>query len=308
MGVRQMVRRIDVTGADGVRLAAWEYGGGPGVGTGEAPAEAGDPGAGVRPSVLLLHGLMGRSTNWAGTARWLAPRYRAVALDQRGHGHSDKPEGPYTRDAYIQDAEAVVEQLGLAPVILIGHSMGALTAWQFAARRPDLVRGVVVCDMRATALGEASQQEWRNWYGSWPLPFQSLAAVRRWFGEDDPYLESPRPARGDFYVELMEEREDGFWPVFSFDHMLQSREPWVHDAHWEELTQVRCPTLVLRGLDGELGRAEAQEMIRVLPDGTYAEVPDAGHLVHYEQPGGWRAAVEPFLARVAQELVEQPET
>jgi pimeloyl-ACP methyl ester carboxylesterase len=77
--------------------------------------------------------------------------------------------------------------------------------------------------------------------------------------------------------------------------MLNSRETWVHDAHWEELAQVRCPTLVVRGLDGELGRAEAQEMVRVLPRGEYAEVTDAGHLAHYDRPVAWRSAVLPFL-------------
>jgi pimeloyl-ACP methyl ester carboxylesterase len=77
--------------------------------------------------------------------------------------------------------------------------------------------------------------------------------------------------------------------------MLKSRQTWVYDAHWEELAQVQCPALVVRGLDGELGRAEAQEMVRVLPHGRYAEVADAGHLVHYDQPEAWRAAIEPFL-------------
>ncbi|MEJ8643822.1 alpha/beta hydrolase [Streptomyces sp. MS1.HAVA.3] len=80
--------------------------------------------------------------------------------------------------------------------------------------------------------------------------------------------------------------------------MLTARETWVHDAHWEELAQVRCPTLVVRGLDGELGRAEAQEMVRVLPAGRYAEIPEAGHYLHYDQPTAWRAAVEPFLAEI----------
>lgn len=300
--MRHMVRRIDVTGAGGARLVAWEYGdrspGGSAGGTGGSGGAA-SPG---RPSVLLLHGLMGRASNWEETARWLAPRYRAVALDQRGHGESDKPEAPYTREAYIDDAEAVVEQLGLGPVIVVGHSMGALTAWQFAARRPDLVRGAVVCDMRATALGEASQRAWTEWFRSWPLPFESVAAARRWFAEEDPCLDRPYQARGDFYAEVMERRDDGYRPVFSFEHMLRSREPWVHDAHWEELTQVGCPTLVVRGIDGELGRAESQEMIRVLPRGEYAEIADAGHFVHFEQPEGWRRAVEPFVDRLADDL------
>ncbi|MDT0572266.1 alpha/beta hydrolase [Streptomyces sp. DSM 3412] len=280
-----MVRRIDVTGAGGVSLAAWEFGDPPKSGENEP-----------RPGVLLLHGLMGRASHWAPTARWLSERRRAVALDQRGHGQSEKPEqAAYTREAYVDDAEAAVEQLGLAPVVLIGHAMGALTAWQLAARRPDLVSGLIICDMRASALGAASQREWENWFKAWPLPFATLADVRKWFGEDDPWVERPSPSRGEFYAEVMHEGPDGWRPVFEPEQMLTTRETWVYDAHWEELTQVRCPALVVRGLDGELGRAESQEMVRVLPHGQYAEVADAGHLVHYDQPDAWRSAIEPFL-------------
>lgn len=176
--------------------------------------------------------------------------------------------------------------------------MGALTAWQLAARRPDLVRAVIICDMRASALGAASQREWEDWFRAWPVPFAALADVRKWFGEDDPWVERPNPARGEFYAEVMHESADGWRPVFEPQQMLTSREAWVYDAHWEELAQVRCPALVVRGLDGELGRAEAQEMVRVLPRGQYAEVADAGHLVHYDQPEAWRMAIEPFLDAV----------
>ncbi|GAA4914500.1 alpha/beta fold hydrolase [Streptomyces coeruleoprunus] len=283
-----MVRRFDLTGADGVRLAAWEFA--------DPPKGPGDDGTEPAPGVLLLHGLMGRAGHWATTARWLSERQRAVALDQRGHGHSDKPsDGPYTREAYVADAAAAIEQLGLAPVTLIGHSMGALTAWQLAAERPDLVRALVISDMRASALGAASQREWESWFRTWPVPFATLADVRKWFGEDDPRVERPNPARGEFFAEVMTESPDGWRPVFSPQQMLAARETWVHDAHWDTLAQVRCPTLVVRGLDGELGRAEAQEMVRVLPHGQYAEVPDAGHYIHYDRPDAWRTAVEPFL-------------
>ncbi|MBT2446853.1 alpha/beta hydrolase [Streptomyces sp. ISL-43] len=286
-----MVQRFDVTGADGVRLAAWEFR----SAAAESPEE---------PAALLLHGLMGRAFHWAGTARWLGASRRVVAFDQRGHGQSERPPAgsgsstSYAREAFVADAEAVIEQLGLAPVALIGHSMGALTAWQLAARRPDLVAALVICDMRASALGEASQQEWEDWFRRWPLPFPTQDAARRWFGEDDPRVERPDPGRGAFFAEVMHEADDGWRPLFSRRQMLTARETWVHDAHWEELAQVRCPTLVVRGLDGELGRAEAQEMVRVLPAGQYAEIPDAGHYLHYDQPTAWREAVEPFLSGI----------
>lgn len=130
-----MARRIDVTGAGGVRLAAWEFGDPPKSDPTDPVRDLTQAPEKRSPGVLLLHGLMGRASHWASTARWLSERYRAVALDQRGHGQSDKPpRAAFTRDAYVEDAEAALEQLGLAPTVLIGHAMGALTAWQLAAR------------------------------------------------------------------------------------------------------------------------------------------------------------------------------
>ena len=279
--------RIEVRGSGGVRLVAWEFA--------EPPESA--PAAPGRPGVLLLHGLMGQAAHWEAVAGRLAGRYRMVGLDQRWHGHSAKPAaGPFGPETFVADAEAVVEQLGLGPVALIGHAMGALTAWRLAARRPDLVSAVVVCDMRAAARGAASQLRWQRWLASWPLPFESRAAARRWFAEEDPALDRPRPARGEFFARVMTRRADGWRPVFSRRQILCIREGWAYDAHWEELAQVPCPTLVLRGLDGELGRAEAQEMVRVLPQGSYADIPDAGHLAHLERPEEWRERVEKFLA------------
>lgn len=83
-----MVQRFDVTGADGVRLAAWEF-----QQPAAEPSAVGPSGADPsgEPAALLLHGLMGRAFHWAGTARWLSAGRRVVALDQRGHGQSEHP-------------------------------------------------------------------------------------------------------------------------------------------------------------------------------------------------------------------------
>jgi pimeloyl-ACP methyl ester carboxylesterase len=277
-----MVRRIDVTGAGGVRLAAWEY------------ESAGS--GGQSPGVLLLHGLLGRASHWAGSAGWLAERHRVIALDQRGHGASERPAGRYARADYVGDVRAVVEGLGLAPAVLIGHGLGALTAWQFAALHPESVRALVISDMRASALGRLAQREWVDWLRGWPLPFATLAEAEKWFAEGDPWLERPNAARGAYYTEALERVADGWRPVYEPEDMITSREAWVHDSHWDELAQVACPTLVLRGTEGELGRAEAQEMVRVLPRGEYAELKGVGHLAHFERQEEWRRAVEPFLA------------
>ncbi|MHB8928261.1 MAG: alpha/beta fold hydrolase [Bacillota bacterium] len=247
---------------------------------------------GSGPGLLMLHGLMGRATTWLHTAEWLTPRFHVVGLDQRGHGLSDKPDNAYSREDYVDDAIAAIERLGLGPTVLIGHSMGALNAWVAAAKRPDLVRGLVIEDMGAATSTRDSRADFGGWFDTWPVPFPSLAAVRAFF-------RAQRPSFADYFIEVMTEADDGYRPLFTFEHMLQSCDGWQHRDWWAELEAVRCPALVVKGADSAEPREEMREMARRLPDGRYVEVAGAGHVIHYDQPEGWRAAVEAFLLSLA---------
>ncbi|MFC7586169.1 alpha/beta fold hydrolase [Nonomuraea antimicrobica] len=96
--------------------------------------------------VLALHGHFGRGRAFAALAESLAPRHRVIALEQRGHGHSGRGDGDFSPDAYVADAADFLRGLGLGPVVVLGHSMGGVTAFRLAARHPDLVRALIVED------------------------------------------------------------------------------------------------------------------------------------------------------------------
>src|SRR3954469_4407894 len=99
---------------------------------------------GEGPSVLLLHGLAGHAEEWAQTASWLTARCHVVALDARGHGRSTRRPTDVSRDAGVADAAFVIERLALQPAVVVGQSLGGLTALSLAARRPGAVRGLVL--------------------------------------------------------------------------------------------------------------------------------------------------------------------
>ncbi|MCW2679681.1 MAG: alpha/beta hydrolase fold containing protein [Frankiales bacterium] len=101
------------------------------------------PGSGT--PVLLLHGLASTRHIWDLVVPGLAG-LPVLALDQRGHGDSDRPTGPYDGETVLADALTALDALGLSRVVVVGHSWGAWTALRLAARAPERVLAVVCVD------------------------------------------------------------------------------------------------------------------------------------------------------------------
>ncbi|MBO0782649.1 MAG: alpha/beta hydrolase, partial [Ktedonobacteraceae bacterium] len=206
------------------------------------------------------------------------------------HGMSDKPDTTYSRDEYVNDCIAVIEQLHLAPVILIGQSIGGQHAFLVAARRPDLVRALICVEATPDASPSARQMV-SKWLDSWPLPFPTLADARTFFGGDTLYAQT--------WIEVLEERPDGYWPQFHKEHMLRSAaEQGIRD-YWHEWDQVRCPTLLVGGANSFVPQQQIQAMAQRLPHAHYTRIANAGHDLHLEQPQAWRETVESFLSSLA---------
>ncbi|MFC7644390.1 alpha/beta fold hydrolase [Streptosporangium lutulentum] len=101
--------------------------------------------------LLALHGHMSEAASFAGLAAELSPEWRLIALDQRGHGHSDRA-ADYSRAGYIADVAALLDHLGLDRVVVLGHSLGGINAYQLAARHPERVSAFINAD-GAVSLG-----------------------------------------------------------------------------------------------------------------------------------------------------------
>ena len=96
------------------------------------------------PPILLLHGGMADHRHFAPQLAYFGKNRRAVAVDLRGHGESDKPEQAYTIEGFGEDVAWLCKELHLHQPVAIGHSMGGLIALDLAAKHPDIPSAIVI--------------------------------------------------------------------------------------------------------------------------------------------------------------------
>jgi pimeloyl-ACP methyl ester carboxylesterase len=227
--------------------------------------------------VLLLHGLAGHAGEWAGTAEWLTGRAAVFALDGDG-----------------SDAAAAVEEIGAGPVVCVGHSLGGRTALGLAAERPGLVRALVVAEASpegGPAEAEAAAARVGEALGRWPDSFSS----RR---EAVEFLGGPS-ARADAWAAGLAERDGRLWPAFDREVEVERLRAALERPLWDEWERIACPTLIVRGEEGDLDSATAARMAARLPAARMATIAGAGHEVHLDRPDEWRKALGSFLRDIA---------
>src|SRR5260370_32608480 len=101
---------------------------------------------GSGPTLVLLHGLGSSSADWALQIPAFAERYRVIAVDLRGHGRSQDGARRYTVAQMAEDVTALLARLGEPPAHVVGLSLGGCTAQILAARHPDCVLSLVLCN------------------------------------------------------------------------------------------------------------------------------------------------------------------
>lgn len=252
-----------------------------------------------RPSVVLLHGGGQTRHSWGGTARRLAAAGRTtVALDARGHGDSAwDPEADYRVDAFAGDLVAFLGSLG-GPAVLVGASLGGMTALVVSADRPDLVVGLVLVDIvvRNEPKGVARILEFMTAH---PDGFATLEDVADAVAAYNPLR--PRPRSLDGLRKNVREGADGRWRWHWDPAFMDIQDEPQRDARVERLedaaSRVRAPTLIVRGTRSDVVSDEGlADMRRRMPDARVADVAAAGHMVAGDDNDVFGASLDAFLA------------
>ena len=253
------------------------------------------------PAIVLSHSSLARSEDWENIFPRLATRYRVIAYDARGHGKSARaPE--YTLRSFADDAMRILREVVKSPAVLIGHSLGALSALVSAAEAPDLVRGAILED---PALAYA-----RAWdparYGALREAIASADPAALAKATAKQPLPSPGPRGERTYGELR-----GFYAAERVVTYFRDVDPAFISARTsaddataaivaDAIAKISAPVLVLAG-EPRLGGAvdDASEWkLKKLRSVTVKRFPGTGHLIHGFRPEQFIENIEPFLRKL----------
>ena len=241
-------------------------------------------------SVVFLHGVSGSARTFA----WLRPhvtdQHRFVGVDLRGHGRSDHAPGTYVIDRYGEDVLAVLREVADRPAVLVGHSLGAVTAWWVAQRHPELVAAAFLEDP-PLYMGEPPEHDRngavpvfeviREKAARWQVEGASVEAVAAALAAA-PMGPDPTKTMGEVMApDALAARAEA----------LLSMDPGVLDAAIDRSTladtdttsPVRVPVFLLAA-DDAMGSAfptrHAERLAQTHPDVRVARVAGAGHNIH----------------------------
>jgi pimeloyl-ACP methyl ester carboxylesterase len=251
--------------------------------------------ADTRQPLVLLHGIGKLARCFDPIARRFCERYRVIAIDMRGHGDSGwHPQAEYLVEDYVKDIEALIAQLGLGNVIVWGQSTGGRVAQILAGTHPELVVAAIIEDVGperpkeiSARRGSRMAREQQGWASLDDLVADMKTQLAR----------TPESTLRHIAIHNSKRRDDG--------RIILKRDPdiekgFVPTEIWRFVKTIRTPIIYILGGDSAIVPRETQEELkRTLPQVEIVTMPDLGHYPCEEDPAGFAAIVDGFLARAA---------
>ncbi len=242
-------------------------------------------------TIVFAHGLLWSGDMFAAQVAALSSRYRCVTFDFRGQGRSEVTRDGYDMDTLSRDAAELIEALSLGPCHFAGLSMGGFVALRLAARRPELLRSVILLETSAEAEPAENVPKYRRlaFVGRW-LGFGLVAdrVMPIMFGRT--YLNDPARAaeRRGWRDRLVRNDRVGIGRAVTG---VVDRE-----AILPELDRVQLPALVVVG-DEDVATvpAKAERIHQAIRGSQLVVIPRAGHSSTIEEPAAVNAAIAAFL-------------
>ena len=260
---------------------------------------------GEEKAILCIHGITANCRCWDVIADALSPPHKLLAMDLRGRGLSGAPSSGYSMEHHCRDILAVLDDLGLERVVLMGHSLGAFISLMFGAKHPERVDRIILVD----GGGKLSEDQLGKVFAGIKPSLDRLGKV---FPSFEAYLDLMKSA--PFLRDWSQALETYY--QYEIEDVAGGVRTNINPAHIEEEAvnlgkvdisqvygEISCPVLILRATEGMLARDDVllpedvtERMVREIANVRRVDVDGTNHYTIVFQPNGERdRAILEFL-------------
>jgi pimeloyl-ACP methyl ester carboxylesterase len=261
-------------------------------------------GPSTAPAVLAMHGGGQTAYMFEDIGATLRDRLHVIAIDLPGHGESGSlTEEGVSRQAFAETLPPLLAEFGVAPVAIVGASLGGIVALTLAAAHPELVSAIVLIDVghKLEPAGVQRIIDFMTKHESFGSLEEAAAAIQE-------YLPNRKPSPPDRLKRNLRQRPDGRWVWkhslgrISRERIQDVNENWENDiliGLGDEAATVNVPVLVLRGASSDvLSDDGANEVTSILPNARLATINSAGHLAAGDNPASTANLIKDFFEEV----------
>ncbi|MFM9940918.1 MAG: alpha/beta fold hydrolase [Hyphomicrobiaceae bacterium] len=262
------------------------------------------------PPLLLVHGGRDHCRNWDWVAQRLRKDWHVIAPDLRGHGDSEwSKSANYSMAGYVYDLAQLIHQLKLAPVTLIGHSLGGAITVRYAGIYPETVKRFVAIEglgrspkSQAEVADKTMAVKMREWIdqqraaaGRQPRRYASIEEALARMQEQNKHLSAAQARHLTQHGVI--QNEDGTY-TWKFDNFVRVWLPYdMPQADIEALWRnISSPSLMVYGRESWASDPRKDGRAAHFSQATFATIAGAGHWVHHDQLETFMALVAPFLS------------
>lgn len=260
---------------------------------------------GEEKAILCIHGITANCRCWDVIADALSPSHGVLAMDLRGRGLSGAPSTGYSMEHHSRDILAVLDDLGLEQVVLMGHSLGAFISLVFGAKYPERVDRIILVD----GGGKLSEDQLVKVFAGIKPSLDRLGKVLPSFEayldlmKEAPFLKDWSQALETYYQYEVEEVEGGVRTRINPVHIEEERINLGKVDISQVYGEISCPVLILRATEGMLAWDDlllpedvTERMVREIANATRVDVDGTNHYTIVFQPNGERdRAIREFL-------------
>ena len=239
-------------------------------------------------NILFIHGLGSSTRDWEMQIPTFSKNYQTITFDLRGHGQSQKPSGPYSMSLFAKDTAELIKSLGIAPVHVVGISLGGMVAFQLAVDYPELIKRLVIVNSGPEVVVRTLKDRWQV--------FLRFAIVRlfgmRKMGEVLSKRLFPKDEHAEIrhmFVERWAEND-----IRSYLNTLRAIVDW---SVADKIHTINLPTLVVAA-DGDYTPVSAKEaFVPKMGNAELIVIQDSRHAVPVEKPEEFNQIVSAFLSK-----------